>query len=125
MAAPAANANGQRPVKNISAGVGSVSETVMETNGSYVIPDGFKLEITDWIGSYQGEGHVRIRLNDLAGEIQLPHYFSAAGEIQGDLTTPIYIAAPLGGGDVTIVITQEGDFENSFLFTGQLISVGG
>jgi hypothetical protein len=125
MTAPAPNANGQRPVSNVAVGSGDASETIMETNGTYSIPEGFKLQITDWLAYYQGVGTINVRVGSLTGPIKLPLYFAAAGEIQGDVTTPIEIPAPLGGGDVPIVFTEQGNFPNSFTFSGLLVSIGG
>lgn len=125
MAAPNPDANGQRIFNRQAIGAGSASEQAMGTNGTFTVPDGFKLKITDWFCNYRGEGTVRIRKGSLAGGIVFEKYFAAAGEIQGDVKTPIVISAPLGGGDVTVVITEEGSFANGMYLAGIFQSIGG
>jgi hypothetical protein len=125
MTAPKPDANGQRVFNILGVGSGAASEGAMGTNGSFTIPEGFKLVITDWVGSYRGEGTVRLRKTSTSGPLVNQQYFAAAGEIQGDLKTPLQVSAPLGGGAVTMFLTQEGSFANSLFLSGVFQSIGG
>lgn len=98
MAAPNPDASGQRVFNRQAIGAGNAGEQVVGTNGTFTVPEGFKLVITDWIGTYRGEGTIRLRKTNAAGAIVYQQYFAAAGEIQGDLKTPMsrprWAAAP-------------------------------
>jgi hypothetical protein len=125
MVAPNPDADGQRVFNRQAIGAGNGAEQAMGVNGSFTVPEGFKLVFSDWIGTYRGEGTIRLRKTNLAGAIVYQQYFAAAGEIQGDLKTPLSVSAPVGGGDVTLVITEEGAFANSLFLAGSFISIGG
>lgn len=125
MAAPNPDASGQRVFNRQAIGAGNAGEQVVGTNGTFTVPEGFKLVFTDWIGTYRGEGTIRLRKTNASGAIVYQQYFAAAGEIQGDLKTPMSVSAPLGGGDVTLVITEEGAFANSLFLSGNYQSIGG
>jgi hypothetical protein len=113
------------PFRNAAVGAGSAAEAVMGTNGSVTIPPLSKLVITDWIMTYQGAGILRIREDSLGGTLVIPHRFSADGEIQGDLESPIEIANFDPVNPKTVVFTEEGSFPNSQFVSGRIDPIGG
>lgn len=101
-------------------GAGNGAERVVTgQGGTIVIPEGTKLQITDLVGTYQGAGIHRLRLDTLGGAEIFRLRYSADGTILDGLGTPLEIVGnAVGGGDKNVVITEEGAFVNSLTVLG-------
>jgi hypothetical protein len=86
----------------------------MSSNPTITIPASGRLNIANFIATFQGAGTIRIRETNLSGAEIFRIRFGQDGLIQGDFrSATLTFDAPSAG--KTLVITQEGNFANSLL----------
>lgn len=104
---------------NFSSGAGNAAEALLDVNPTITIPANGRLRIYNFIATYEGIGIIRLRDTDLVGTELMRIRFAADGLIQGDFrASPLEFLAPRASAR-DIVVTQEGDFENSLLISGE------